>query len=268
MTTDQHSSSPEIPAETAAEVQRRLSDIEHEEGVRILYACESGSRAWGFASKDSDFDVRFLYVHPRDWYLTIQSRRDVIERPITDDLDFSGWDLPKALRLFRKSNPPLLEWLGSPLVYREAGPTAARLRDLAARNFAPRACIHHYLHMARGNFREFLRGEEVRTKKYLYVLRPLLAILWLEEGRGVAPTEFGRLVDAMVPGGPLRAAIDDLLERKRAGSELSSGPRIPAISDFIEEQLARLESGFSAPDSPPVAHAELDAIFHAALAEG
>lgn len=263
---------PGIPSEVLEEIGRRLSGIEREEGVRILFACESGSRAWGFASSDSDFDVRFIYAHPRDWYLTVERRRDVIERPISDDLDLSGWDLLKALRLFRNSNPPLLEWLVSPLVYRESGPTAGRLREIAARRFSPRACAHHYLHMARGNAREYLRGEEVWTKKYLYVLRPLLAVLWLEADKGMVPMEFAALAEGVVPQGALREAIADLVDRKRAGLELSRGPRIPAISDFIDSELARLESGFAlrgegdARERDSIPAAELDAVLHDALA--
>ncbi|MCE9610243.1 MAG: nucleotidyltransferase domain-containing protein [Chthoniobacter sp.] len=99
-------------------VRHALAQVEAERNVRVLFACESGSRAWGFASRDSDYDVRFLYVHRRDWYLSVEDRRDVIEQPIADDLDVSGWELRKALRLLRKSNPPLLEWLKSPVVYR------------------------------------------------------------------------------------------------------------------------------------------------------
>ena len=162
---------PETPdAAVRDTVNRRLDAIEREEGVRVLFACESGSRAWGFASPDSDYDVRFVYAHPRDWYLSIGDQRDVIERPIVDLYDVSGWDLRKALRLFRKSNPPLLEWLGSPIVYRARTAAAASLRRIATRSFSPRACAFHYLHMAKGNYREYLRADEVPLKKYLYVL--------------------------------------------------------------------------------------------------
>ena len=167
---------PEAPdAAVRDTVNRCLDAIEREEGVRVLFACESGSRAWGFASPDSDYDVRFVYVQPRDWYLSIGDQRDVIERPIVDLYDVSGWDLRKALRLFRKSNPPMLEWLGSPIVYRERTTAAASLRRIAARSFSPRACAFHYLHMARGNYREYLQADALPLKKYLYVLRPLLA---------------------------------------------------------------------------------------------
>ena len=221
-----------LPTEIRSEIVRRLETIEREEDVRILYACESGSRAWGFASKDSDYDVRFLYVHPRDWYLSIQGRRDVIERPIADDLDITGWDLPKALRLFRRSNPPLLEWLRSPFIYMEKGTSAHRLRELAAEHHSPRACAYHYGHMATDIHQDSLFGDEVVTKRYLYALRPLLAIRWIEAGKGVVPTEFDCLVDALVPTGNLRSAIGDLLERKKAGLERDRGPKIRVIHEF------------------------------------
>jgi hypothetical protein len=233
----------------------------------VLYACESGSRAWGFESADSDYDVRFLYVHSRDWYLSIEDHRDVIERPINDGLDISGWDLRKALRLFRKSNPPLLEWLGSPIVYREKGGTAQRLRGLATEFQSPRACAYHYLHMARGNYREYLQGEEVWTKKYFYVLRPLLAIQWLERGLGLVPTEFQHLVDRLVPEGSIRESIDRLVERKRLGAELAKGPRLAAISDFIESELARYEAELSVAKAALTPAARLDEVLRDALPE-
>src|SRR5947209_3872560 len=108
----------------------KLYEIEKEQSVKILYAVESGSRAWGFASKDSDYDIRFIYVHPIDWYISIEEKRDVIEYPVKDLLDFSGWDIRKALQLYKKSNPPLYEWLVSPIVYLEHGNFAQQLRDL------------------------------------------------------------------------------------------------------------------------------------------
>lgn len=242
-----------------------LRQIEVEESVRVLYACESGSRAWGFSSQDSDYDVRFLYIHPVEWYLSIDDRRDVIERPITAGLDVNGWDIRKALRLFRKSNPPLLEWLGSPFIYVELGNLATTLRRMADTYYSPQACIYHYLHMADGNYREYLKGEKVWIKKYFYVLRPILAIKWLEQGRGVVPTEFTVLVKKLVTTQPLQGEIDRLVAQKSQGDELDIGPRIPAISEFIETEIERLQSikvgllGNLAPIE------ELDKIFQQAL---
>ena len=90
-------------------VEAELSRLETEHQVTVLFACESGSRAWGFASPDSDYDVRFLYVHRLPWYLQVEPGRDVIERPLDDELDVCGRELRKALYLLRRSNPTLLE---------------------------------------------------------------------------------------------------------------------------------------------------------------
>jgi len=223
-----------------ARLEETLDAIEHEEGVRVLYACESGSRAWGFESADSDYDVRFLYLHPTEWYLRVFPGRDVIERPLDEGLDLSGWDLRKALRLLAKSNPPLLEWLQSPIVYREVASATRRLRDLIPRYYSPTACFHHYLHMAQGNFREYLRGDEVWVKKYFYVLRPVLACRWIERGLGAVPMELSTLVERLIDGPRLRTDVDTLLEAKRGGQELDRGPRIDSISEFLERELERL----------------------------
>ena len=223
-------------------ILRELGEIESCENVRILYAAESGSRAWGFPSQDSDYDVRFVYIHRVEWYLSVDDRRDVIERPISEELDFSGWDLKKALSLFRKSNPPLLEWLGSPIIYSQKYATAQRMRELLPIYYSPTSCMHHYLHMARGNYREYVRGEQVWVKKYFYLLRPILAINWIEQGLGTAPTDFNVMVNRLVTNQELRDAIEKLLAEKRSGAELHYGARIPAISDFIESELARLEN--------------------------
>ena len=99
--------------------------IEREQDTRLLFAVESGSRAWGFASPDSDYDVRFVYKRGMREYVRMREQRDVIELPIIGDLDINGWDIVKALTQFRKSNPSLLEWLHSPIVYRENGDFAA-----------------------------------------------------------------------------------------------------------------------------------------------
>lgn len=224
------------------EISTRLDRIETEHNVRILHACESGSRAWGFASPDSDWDVRFLYVHALDWYLSVEECRDVIELPIADDLDINGWELRKALRLMRKSNPVLLEWLHSPIRYRGDEDFLTKMRQLAIDCYSPPACFHHYLHMARGNWREYLRGPTVRLKKYLYVLRPLLACRWIEAGCGVVPVEFGVLAEAMATAVPLRRAIDELLLRKQANGELGVGPAIPEIDAFLAAEIGRLSA--------------------------
>lgn len=214
-----------------------MKKIERDHNVRVLYAVESGSRAWGFASRNSDFDVRFIYIHTPEWYLSIREKRDVIEIPINDDLDISGWDLRKALGLLQKNNPSLLEWLGSPIVYLEQFGLAEKMRQFVASSFSPRRCMHHYLHMAKGNFREYLKADMVRVKKYFYVLRPVLACLWIERHNTMPPTEFDRLYRDAELSPALQNEIDSLLQRKMAGGELDTEPRIENINTFLEEQI-------------------------------
>ncbi|HWB60539.1 MAG TPA: nucleotidyltransferase domain-containing protein [Chthoniobacteraceae bacterium] len=241
-------------------IRDELARIESAHDVRVLYACESGSRAWGFPSRDSDYDVRFLYVHPRDWYLSVQNHRDVIERPITDELDMGGWELRKALRLLRKSNPPLLEWLKSPIVYAEDGEFLSGFRQLAAGYYSPVRCFAHYLHMASGQAKQYLKGEEVRLKKYLYVLRPLLACRWIERGLGQPPMEFAELVYHVVDDPLVLLAIAELLARKTAGEELDLGAKIEVLNHFINAELARMRLVLPAEEAPLEFH-ELDRFF-------
>ncbi len=222
-------------------VGKELRRIEQAYDVRVLYACESGSRAWGFASQDSDYDVRFLYVHSRDWYLSIEDRRDVIEEPISEGLDISGWELRKTLRLLRKSNPPLLEWLKSPVVYAWDEEFVSQFKQLADDYYSPARCFQHYLQMAFGNAREFLKQDEVRKKKYLYVLRPLLACRWIERNMGQVPMLFDELVEGVVDEADVRAAIANLVARKKAGDELDRGPKDAVLSRYIDAELASLE---------------------------
>jgi len=249
-------------------IQKRLTELETERQIRVLLAVESGSRAWGFESRDSDWDVRLIYVHPPDWYLNIDDHKDNFGL-IDGDLDFAGWDLRKALRLFRKSNPPMMEWLQSPLTYREQFRTEARLRDLSTEFFDPKACLYHYFNMANTNFRTYLQGPEVKAKKYFYVLRPLLACRWIEQTNTMPPMEFDRLVEAQVTDAALRAEIETLLTRKRAGDELTLEPQNPVIFRFLSEEVARmreyvktLESSLRSPDT-----GKLNGLFRETLEE-
>ncbi|WP_041257660.1 nucleotidyltransferase domain-containing protein [Fibrella aestuarina] len=219
------------------EIKRELSRLEKQHDIKILYAVESGSRAWGFASTDSDWDVRYIYVHKLDWYLEIDSKRDNQEEILPNDIDLAGWELKKALRLFRKSNPPMLEWLRSPLVYLQQSSTADKLRDLVEEYFSPRACLHHYLHMAERNFQAYLLKERVRVKKYFYVLRPLLACDWIWHTNTMAPMEFHRLVDSQVADASIKTLIQELLTRKMAGEELGEEPKNQLLNDFLEEKI-------------------------------
>ena len=245
-----------------------LHDIETNHEVRILLAVESGSRSWGFESPDSDYDVRFIYAHRREWYLSIEEGRDVIELPVHDALDISGWDLRKALRLFRKSNPVLSEWLVSPLIYCESGAFAEELRALTERYYSRKAAAYHYLNMSRNNYNRYLSDHpEVNLKKYLYVLRPLVNILWLMEREGLIPMSFLETLDAVTVPSDARTAIADLLVRKKATSEIGRGKRIPAIDRLIIDLIEREEAYCqTAPvNKPPLE--EVNALFCGILDE-
>jgi uncharacterized protein len=232
-----------IPKEIEQEIQRRIDAAEQEHNVKVLYAVESGSRAWGFASPNSDYDVRFIYAHPKDWYVAVdlEEKRDVIEYPIVDEIDISGWDVRKALRLFKKSNPSFVEWLHSSIVYRDDGIFAESARKMLASSYSINKGIYHYRSMAKTNYRGYLRKPMVPLKKYFYVLRPLLSILWMEKYRTPAPIEFDTLRQMLETGSELDLAITDLIERKKQAMEKEIAPAVPVINQFITSQLERLE---------------------------
>jgi uncharacterized protein len=216
-----------------------LQNIEKRENVRVLYAVESGSRAWGFPSQDSDYDIRFLYVRPLSFYLSIVTGRDVIEQPIDARLDISGWDLRKALQLFQRSNPSVLEWLHSSMIYRERFDTGARLRALEPLYVTLRSSMYHYISLAEGQFNRYMQGERVPVKKYFYVLRPVLACGWLMAQGTFPPLAFLTLMRSELPGaGALTDAVQSLLQRKLAGDELDMEPQIPVIHAFINDRIA------------------------------
>ncbi|WP_066317612.1 nucleotidyltransferase domain-containing protein [Bacillus sp. FJAT-29814] len=223
-------------------ILEELKRIETEYEVKICLAVESGSRAWGFHSKDSDYDVRFIYVHRPEWYLSIEQKRDVIELPINDLLDINGWELRKALRLFKKSNPPLMEWLQSGIVYYQAYSLTDKMSTIQNKVFLPQSALYHYLNMAKGNYRDYLQAQYVKIKKYFYVLRPILACNWIEKHNSFPPIEFRELVEDLFEEGQLKQEILTLLERKMKGDELNLEPKITVINDFLEQEITRIEN--------------------------
>lgn len=222
-------------------ILEEIKRLEEQQDIKICFVVESGSRAWGFPSKDSDYDVRFIYVHRKEWYLSIDQKRDVIELPINDLLDMNGWELRKALQLFRKSNPPLMEWLHSGIVYYQAFSLVDKMKAIQEKVFQPHSALYHYLNMAKGNYRDYLQGEQVKIKKYFYVLRPILACMWIEKYNSVPPILFQELVGDLLETGELKREIQTLLARKMSGEELSLEQRLPVINNFIEKEIIRLE---------------------------
>lgn len=219
-------------------IVEELKEIEARENVRILHAVESGSRAWGFASPDSDYDVRFIYVRPREFYLKLERTRDVLEYPINDLLDINGWDLQKTLRLLHRSNPSVFEWFKSPIIYQQTA-FSNELTAIMEKYFLKKSGLYHYLNMANGNYREYLRGEQVKAKKYFYVLRPILACNWILRTNTPPPMLFSELVDAELPR-ELMVPVRDLLRIKMEVPELKLIPRVDVINSYIESELPRI----------------------------
>lgn len=258
-----------IPTDVRADIMGRLARTEREEGVRIILAIESGSRAWGFASPNSDYDVRFIYARPPEWYLAVdlEERRDVIDYPIVDDIDLNGWDVRKALRLLWKSNPAIVEWIQSPISYIENGGFGAGARGLLPAVYSANRGIYHYRSMAKTNYNGHLRSELVPLKKYFYVLRALLSVHWIERYGTAAPIEFHKLLHLLDGRADLLAEINALLDKKRVSPELGLSEPIASLNGFIEGELARLESiqPLKASREPPLPG--LNALFHATLRE-
>ena len=248
-------------------ISAALTQLETTHGIRILYACESGSRAWGFPSPDSDYDVRFIYCHAPAWYLTLDEGPDTLNFPVDDELDLAGWELRKALRLLRGSNASVFEWLQSPIVYHEALDFRARLAPLLPSAFILKAGLHHYLGQLRRGVEEDLTGDEVRLKRLFYALRSALAARWIRERHTVPPMEFAPLRQ-LLPAA-LETEVTALLAVKAAANEKTRVPRPAALTDFLREELA---AGQAARETLPVlrgssAAGELDALFRVLLTE-
>lgn len=234
-----------------ARILQELTNIATTKSVTIVLAIESGSRAWGFASTDSDYDIRFIYSRPLNSYLRVNPLREVIELPITGELDINGWDIQKALGLMAKSNPAVLEWLSSPLIYTKH-PLAALLQQAAPSFFDPTRTSHHYLSMAQKNYK-YLQTNLVLRKKYLYVLRPLFCVQWIQTHHTMPPMNFEEMF-TQLPGShnaSLAAAIAQLLAAKKAGTETDRQPRIAVLDTYITQQLAHYTPANFGTPTPP-----------------
>ena len=241
-------------------IQKELAQIEQTQNVRLLLAVESGSRAWGFASPDSDYDVRFIYVRPKDAYLRLQKHRDVIELPINDALDINGWDLTKTLRLLHKSNPTLFEWGASPIVYLETD-FAARFKSVMGRYFSSKRGLYHYIHMAAGNYREYIKGDMIKAKKYFYVLRPVLACRWILDKGSPPPMLFSELMESgLAP--ELKPEVERLLELKVNSPEIRMIPQIRTLNEYLSSIIAEIEQKIARlPNEREIGWEELNELF-------
>lgn len=223
-------------------IEQELSEIEIKYSVKIIYACESGSRAWGFASENSDYDVRFIYAHTKNWYLTIDEKRDVIETPIDGDLDINGWDIRKSLMLLRKSNSPLLEWISSPIKYKNVESIMNSFVELSEDAFLPESSCHHYLSMAKNIISNFDDGETIKMKSYLYAVRTILCCKWIVNRLNQPPMRIQELIDEYLSSGYLNELVKNLIDEKSRGTESSKIKRCLDFEDYLKDQLNTLES--------------------------
>lgn len=241
-------------------IVNRLRQIEQQEGVKILFAVESGSRAWGFASPDSDYDVRFVYVRPLEYYLRLEKKRDVLDYPIDDLLDINGWDLTKALQLLHGANPTLFEWCASPIVYVKT-PFFDSFQKLILSYFSVQKELYHYLSMAERNYRDYLTGETVKAKRYFYALRPVLACYWILEKRTPPPILFTDLVASQLPQ-ELTDEVNRLLDIKMNSPEIKKIPRIEKINRYLSDSIAEIhQAALNQPPEQPKGWDALNAFF-------
>jgi len=257
-----------VTPEAGQMIENRLASIAVEYDVKILYACESGSRAWGFPSPDSDYDVRFIYVHPLEWYLRLGEDRDVIDLAIEDTpvglLDIGGWDLRKTLRLLMKSNPVIWEWLQSPICYQKDWELGG-YRSIFDPFYSPITACHHYMSICRNTMKQAFDGETVKVKKYFYMLRPLLAASWIERFRSVPPMELALLLPVIDGQIEIQKCIRDLQERKQQMDEQIPILRIAMIDNFLVGELARLQKAVNLLPAATRDQADLDRFFQECL---
>lgn len=220
---------------------QELDKIEKKHTVRIILAIESGSRAWGFPSNDSDYDVRFIYVNNPEWYLTIGNKRDVIELPVDQILDINGWDLKKALQLLRKSNSPLMEWLSSPIKYRVLPHAYEKLSGLSRLAFLPETSCHHYLSMARKSVEKLNGDKKAKLKTYMYAIRPMLCCEWIIQHLSQPPMHISDLLTELDVDKSFKDNVNELIDIKKGHSEKYRLERSELLDSYIDNKLATLQ---------------------------
>ena len=252
----------EIQSKIKEQIQSEISQLANEKKIRVLYACESGSRAWGFASPDSDYDVRIIYLHATEWYLSVLPKDENFDIFADNDLDINGWDIRKVLRLMLKSNATPYEWMQSPIGYVLDEEFKASLWSLGQHYFQPRSIMHHYLGLAQNAFRKGIVTEfEINIKKYFYVLRPLFAARWVAEKGTVPPMTFADLMPVLDPFPAIKQLVTDLWRQKLNAAEGDTVTIIPQLLDFIDTQIERCFSIADATELKPTNPDMLDAFF-------
>ncbi len=225
---------------------RKLEELERDHSIKILYAVEAGSRAQGSSSSASDYDVRFIYMHKKEWYLSLDKKKDTIEFK-EENLDMSGWELAKTLRLLRKSNISLAEWLQSTIVYKTNNHFAKELLDLYKTAFNTKTAFYHYLQLAKNNWKD-LEHKQGRIKLYYYCLKSILACKWIERMKQMPPNDIHQLQSEVNGSNKLHLEISKLINLKASGD--NQGEVLPIVDSYIEEELKHLQAtGESMPAS-------------------
>lgn len=224
-------------------IKQYLRQIEAEKSIEILLACETGSRAWGFPSPDSDYDVRFIYKHSMEWYLRLNEKKDTIEQMFdANEIDVSGWDLKKALSLLWKSNPAFLERIQSPIVYSVNDTFLTGIRELAQQNYSKIATMHHYLSMAKKMYDEVQAHERVKLKKLFYALRTSVACQWILEREEMPPIVFQEMLHNLEIAPSIKERIATLIALKATQNENYTHPQEHELNQFIETTIQRADA--------------------------
>lgn len=245
-----------------------IAKIEQEKNIKVLFACETGSRAWGFPSPDSDYDVRLIYRHERNWYLSISEKKDTIETMLNDgDLDITGWDIRKCLRLLWKSNGALLERLQSPIVYSAEPGFLELIKPVADQCFSPIATIYHYRQMGKNSYADIKDEEQVKLKKLFYALRAAFACKWILDKGTTPPIVFQTMLHELEIDPALRKRIEDLIELKSGKNESYIHRQESQLNSFIEEQFSRAEQEANSLKSREEKRIDLDTLFLKILGE-
>ncbi len=221
------------------EIKQFLKDIEQKYSIHIILAIESGSRAWGFPSQDSDFDIRLIYHHPENWYLSAFKKRNVIENIFDGDLDAAGWDITKCLQLLYKSNAPLYEWLHSPIVYQQDEEKLKPLKELAFKAFNPKLAFYHYISLAKKKLPD--EKTQYNSKSFLYALRALLCARWIEDKKSIPPVKFSILVDTYILDNTIKIQLSELLANKLLLSESDGGQLSNELFSYANDLYLELE---------------------------
>lgn len=249
-------------------IKHYLTVLEQENQIKILLACETGSRAWGFASPDSDYDVRLIYRHQKDWYISLTEGKDTIERMLdNNEVDISGWDLRKSLRLLWKSNPPLLERIQSPLLYSADNAFLEGITTIARSAYSRIATMHHYLSMAKKGYETICETQEYKLKKLFYTLRASVACTWILEREEMPPIVFQQMLEGLQLDEHIKERIHQLVALKATCSEAYSHTGEQELIDFMRRCINRADAGAKKLPVSTARMSDLDHFFRQMLEE-